>query len=101
MSKITWTSLELDVTRRALLAEARNLENQYRTALDLSEPCTPGHWRWADVKLSGYGRKPEAELQAMYAQNKAKLPGLAAELKAVQGALAAMEALAAIPGGSR
>ena len=84
------TKAQRDVTRRALLAEARNLERQYQTAVALSEPCPPGRWRWADVDTSGYHKKTAEQLQAMYEMNQQRVPVLQAELAAVQGALAAL-----------
>lgn len=54
---------------RTLRERCRQLRGQIQAADQLSEPCPPGRWRWADVKLGGYGRKPKDELEADQLRN--------------------------------
>lgn len=71
----------LTVTLRALRRERWSLAQQLETAQELSKPCPPGHWRWADISTSGYEHKSDDELQKMYEANAAKIPGLTEELR--------------------
>ena len=61
------------------------LKNLLRAQDELSEPVPPGHWRWADVNNSGYGRKTEEELAADRARATAKAAELRAELAVLEG----------------
>lgn len=63
------------------------LRNKIRAADDLSEPCPPGSWRWADVKPGGYGRKTEEELAADRDRNRALALSLRQELAVIEGYL--------------
>lgn len=62
------------------------LRHQIGEQDDLSRPVPEGHWRWADVKTNGYGRKPAEELAADRARAAAKVARYTAELEAAQGA---------------
>lgn len=59
-----------------------------READNLSEPCPPGRWRWADVNISGYGRKTEEELAADRKRNQELAVRLRGELAVIEGYLA-------------
>lgn len=73
--------------RKVLLDHCWSLRNRIRAADDLSVPCPPGRWRWADVKLSGYGRKTEGEMAADQARNRALALELRQELAVIEGYL--------------
>lgn len=65
------------------------LRNQVREAEILSRPVAPGHWRWADVKSDGYGRKSEEELAADRERNRQLVVTLRRKLAQVEGYLKA------------
>lgn len=64
-----------------------SLRNRIREADNLSEPVPAGHWRWADVKTDGYGRKSEEELAADRDRNRALAVTLREELAVIEGYL--------------
>ena len=67
-----------DEVMQAVRDRRRQLRGQLTTAESLSEPCTPGRTRWADLDTSGYRRKPEDVLAADRERNRQ----LALDLKA-------------------
>lgn len=69
-----------------------SLRNRIREADSLSEPCPPGKWRWADIRAGGHGKKPEAQLAADRARNRALAVTLRAELAVFEAYLAQHEA---------
>lgn len=55
---------ERELVLRLLSDRIRWLIGQVHTQDLLSRPVEPGHWRWADVKPGGYGKKSPEELEA-------------------------------------
>jgi hypothetical protein len=53
---------QVELTARLLRDHIRQLKRLVREYEELSVPCPPGHWRWADRNISGYGLKNEVEL---------------------------------------
>lgn len=54
---------------------------------NLSQPVTPGRWRWADVKAGGHGHKSEEELAADRARAAERLVRFTEELDDARVAL--------------
>lgn len=75
-----------------LQERCRQLRSQIRAADELSVPCPPGRWRWADVKGSGYVRKTEEELAADRERNLVRAADLRIRLRSVELFLVAMRA---------
>lgn len=73
--------------RKVLRDYCWSLRNRIREAEELSFPCPPGHWRWADLDISGYRRKTEEELAADRDRNAIRAARLRGELVIIEAYL--------------
>jgi hypothetical protein len=68
----------------AVRGELQDLRRQLREAEELSKPCPPGHWRWADVTTDGYHRKSEDQLAADRNRNQLRATELTARIAVIE-----------------
>ena len=84
------TDPQRKVIETLLNSRVWQLGNKIREYDALSEPVTPGHWRWADVDTSGYRHLTEKELADSRERASARAAQFRRELEEVRGAILAL-----------